>query len=77
MVRRSSSTSRGATYWFLCVFVIIVLSGHALVFRTNTIFGSKIKMPKRCEKRFYEHIGVVVNKNPLQKHLIFHIMRAF
>ena len=50
MVRRSSSTSRGATYWFLCVFVIIVLSGHALVFRTNIIFGSKIKNAKKVGK---------------------------
>ena len=29
--------------------------------------GQKLKMPKRYEKRFYEHIEVVVCKKPLQK----------
>ena len=29
--------------------------------------GQKLKMPKRCEKRLYEHIRVVVCKKPLQK----------
>ena len=29
--------------------------------------GQKLKMPKRCEKRYYEHIRVVVSKKPLQK----------
>ena len=33
--------------------------------------GQKLKMPKRCEKRFYDHIKVVVCKKPLQKNLIF------
>ena len=51
MVRRSSSTSRGAIYWFLCFLVIVVLlSGHAQDVRTNTIFGSKIKNVKKVRK---------------------------
>ena len=29
--------------------------------------GQKLKVPKGCEKRFYDHIKVVVCKNPLQK----------
>ena len=29
--------------------------------------GQKLKMPKRCEKRFYDHIEVVVCKKLLQK----------
>ena len=29
--------------------------------------GQKLKMPKRCEKRFYDHIRVVLCKKPLQK----------
>ena len=29
--------------------------------------GQKLKLPKRCEKRLYEHIRVVVCKKPLQK----------
>ena len=33
--------------------------------------GQKWKMPKTCEKRFYNHIRVVVCKKRLQKHLIF------
>ena len=28
--------------------------------------GQKLKMPKRCEKRLYDHIRVVVCKKPLQ-----------
>ena len=31
--------------------------------------GQKLKMPKRCEKRFYDHIRVVVCKKPLKKTL--------
>ena len=29
--------------------------------------GKKLKMPKTCEKRFYENIRVVLCKEPLQK----------
>ena len=37
MIRCSSSTSRGTSYWFLCfVAIVVLLSGHAQVFRTNT-----------------------------------------
>ena len=32
--------------------------------------GQKLKMPKTCEKRFYNHIRVVA-KNGSKKHLIF------
>ena len=30
-------------------------------------FGQKLKMPKRSQKRLYDHIKVVVYKKPLQK----------
>ena len=33
--------------------------------------GQKLKMPKTCEKRFYNHIRVVVCKNGWKKNLIF------
>ena len=32
--------------------------------------AQKLKMPKRCKKRLYNHIEVVVPKKPLKKHLI-------
>ena len=30
-------------------------------------FGQKLKWPKTCEKRFYEHMRVVLCKKPLKK----------
>ena len=43
----------------------------------NTQFGSKIKLPKTCEKRLYKHIQVVVCKKRLQKTENIRKMRAF
>ena len=40
-------------------------------------FGKKLKIPKRCEKRLYDHIRVVVCKKPLQKTLNIRKMTAF
>ena len=31
--------------------------------------GQKLKMPKRCEKRFYYHVRNVAGKKPLEKTL--------
>ena len=39
--------------------------------------AQKIKMPKRCEKRFYYHIRNVAGKKPLEKTLNSRKMRAF
>ena len=39
--------------------------------------GQKLKIPKRCEKRLYDHNRVVVCKKPLQKTPIIRKMRAF
>ena len=39
--------------------------------------SQKLKMPKRCEKRFYYHIRVVAGKKPLEKTLNIRKMRAF
>ena len=39
--------------------------------------GQKLKMPKTCEKRFYNHIRVVVCKKRLGKTLNIGKMRAF
>ena len=39
--------------------------------------GQKLKMPKRCEKRLYDHIRLVVCKKPLQKTPKSRKMRAF
>ena len=39
--------------------------------------GQKLKMPKKCEKRLYEHIRVVVCKKQLQKTPNIQKMRAF
>ena len=39
--------------------------------------GQKLKMPKRCEKRFYCHIRVVAGRKPLEKTLNVRKMRAF
>ena len=39
--------------------------------------GQKLKMPKRCEKQFYEHNRVVVCKKPLPKTPCIRKMRAF
>ena len=39
--------------------------------------GQKLKMQKRCEKRFYDHITVVVCKKALQKAASIRKMRAF
>ena len=39
--------------------------------------AQKLKMPKRCEKRFYYHIRVVGGKKPLEKILNIRKMRAF
>ena len=39
--------------------------------------GQKLKMPKRCEKRLYEHIRTVVCKKALQKTPNTQKMRAF
>ena len=44
--------------------------GHdakAIAFAKVFSLGQKLKMPKRCEKRLYHHIRVVVCKKPLQK----------
>ena len=38
---------------------------------------SKIKNAKKCEKRFYDHIRVVVCKKPLLKKPNIRKMRAF
>ena len=47
--------------------------GKAIAFAKWLVLGEKLKMPKRCEKRFYEHIRVVVCKKLLQKHLIQYV----
>ena len=39
--------------------------------------AQKLKMPKRCEKRLYDHIKVVVCKNRSKKHLIFEKWQHF
>ena len=39
--------------------------------------GQKLKMPKTCEKRFYNHVRVVVCKKRLQKTPNIRKMRAF
>ena len=39
--------------------------------------GQKLKMPKRCQKRFYDHIKVVVCKKPLLKKPNIGKTRAF
>ena len=39
--------------------------------------GQKLKMPKRCEKRLYEHIRVVVCKNRSKKTPNVRELRAF
>ena len=39
--------------------------------------GQNLKMRKRCEKYFYDHIGVVVCKNRVKKHLIVKKREAF
>ena len=39
--------------------------------------GQKVKMPKTCEKRFYNHIRVVVCKKRLEKTPNIRKMRAF
>ena len=39
--------------------------------------GQKLKMPKTCEKRFYNHIRVVVCKKRLEKTPNIRKMRAF
>ena len=39
--------------------------------------AQKLKMPKRCEKRFYDHIRVAVCKKPLLKTPNTRKMRAF
>ena len=39
--------------------------------------GQKLKMPKRCEKRFYYHISNVAGKKPLEKTLNIRKLRAF
>ena len=39
--------------------------------------GQKLKMPKRCEKRLYDHITVVICKKPLQKTPNIEKMEAF
>ena len=39
--------------------------------------SQKLKMPKRCEKRFYHHIRVVVCKKPHHKKPSISKMRAF
>ena len=39
--------------------------------------GQKLKMPKRCQKRFYDHIRAVVLKKPLLKTPNIGILRAF
>ena len=46
--------------------------GHeawAIAHGKSLVWVKKLKMPKRCEKRFYDHIEVVVCKKPLQKTL--------
>ena len=40
-------------------------------------FGQKLKWAKTCEKRFYEHIRVVLSKKPLIKTPNIREMRAF
>ena len=45
--------------------------------RAKCQFGSKLKISKRCEKRLYDHIKVVVCKNPLQKTPNIRKVRAF
>ena len=39
--------------------------------------GQKLKMPKTCQKRFYNHVRVVVCKKRLQKTPNIRKMRAF
>ena len=39
--------------------------------------GQKLKMPKSCKKRLYDHIQVFVCKKPLKKHLIFEKWQHF
>ena len=45
--------------------------------RKMVSLGQKLKMPKRCEKRFYYHIRNVAGKKPLGKTLNIRKMRAF
>ena len=54
--------------------------GHdakAIAFAKMVSLGQKLKMPKRCEKRLYDHNRVVVCNKPLQKTPIIRKMRAF
>ena len=39
--------------------------------------GEKIKLPKTCEKRFYEHITDVLSKKRLQKTFYIREIRPF
>ena len=41
------------------------------------ILGQKLKLPKRCEKRFYKHITDVLCKKRLQKTLHIREIRRF
>ena len=42
-----------------------------------TSLGQKIKSPKTCEKRFYEHNRVGIRKKRLEKTANIRKMRAF
>ena len=58
----------------------ILKIGHltkAIDFAKWLIFGEKLKWPKTSEKGFYEHIRVVLCKNPLMKTPNIREMREF
>ena len=59
----------------LCKIISLGRKGYSLC--KMVISGQKLKMPKRCEKRFYEHIRVRVCKKPLQNAPNIRQMRAF
>ena len=50
----------------------------AIAFANKIInLGQNVKMPKKCEKRLYEHFRVVGCKKPLEKTLNIRKMREF
>ena len=54
--------------------------GHhakAIAFAKKVSLGQKLKMSKRCENRYYDHIKVVVCKKVLQKTPNIGKMRGF
>ena len=58
----------------------IAKNGHwakAIAFAKWSVLGENLKLPKRCKKRFYKHIRIVLCRKQLDKTANIRKIRGF